>query len=226
MYNYDFRELSIKIFLLVIIYSVIYYFPELEEYNNETKFNYYRSFMCLAFTCFGLHILINHFKEGISHPFSFHHYEMNEIHYIFMAYLILDIVKLLADKSTRYDLYAHHILTMGIVLSAIITDKFGYLHCIALIGEAISIVTGIDSLALEDNDNYLSYLCKKYRKQIINYIRLPLWISIIILSIIYRNKGHKVIVYGSIVGSLLMIFLDRHWNKKCDKVIQKYENNS
>jgi hypothetical protein len=220
---YDFRELSIKIFILLVVYSIIYYYPKLNKYSDETKFNYYRSFMCLAFTIIGLHILINHFSNGFSHPFSYHHYDMDEIHYIFMAYLIIDIIKLLASKSTRYDLYGHHIISILTILSGIFTNKFGYLHCIVLICESISIVTGIDSIAIEDNDNYLSYLCKKFRKNIINYIRLPIWLSIFIFSLKYLNRGPKMLIYPGLIFPFIMIFLDRYWEKKCDKVINKYE---
>lgn len=223
MYDYDFRELSIKIFILLVIYSIIFNYPKLTNYSDETKFNYYRSFMCLAFTCIGLHIGINHFKDGFSHPLSYHHIEMNEIHYVFMAYLIIDIIKLLANKSTRYDLYLHHIISIGSIILALSINKFGYLHCIILICESISIVTGIDSIAMEDKDDYLSYQCKKIRKKIINYIRLPIWIAIGIFTLKYFNRGPKIIIYNGLLLSASMIILDRYWGKKCDKVINKYE---
>ncbi len=223
MYDYDFKELSIKIFILLVVYSIIFNYPKLTKYNDETKFNYYRSFMCLAFTCIGLHIGINHFNNGFSHPLSYHHNEMNEIHYVFMAYLIIDIIKLLANKSTRYDLYLHHIISICSIILALSINKFGYLHCIILICESISIVTGIDSIAMEDKDDYLSYQCKKIRKYIINYIRLPIWIAIGVFTLKYFNRGPKIIIYNGLFLSVSMILLDRYWGKKCDKVINKYE---
>ena len=126
MYDYDFKELSCKIFILLVIYSIIFYYPKLTKYSDETKFNYYRSIMCLAFTIIGLHILINHFSNGFAHPFSYHNNEMDEIHYIFMAYLIIDLIKLLANKSYRYDLYIHHIICIISIIIGLSINKFGY----------------------------------------------------------------------------------------------------
>ncbi len=223
MYDYDFRELSLKIFILLVLYTIIFNYPQLSKYNDETKFNYYRSFMCLAFTCLGLHIGINHFKNGFAHPFSYHHIEMDEIQYVFMAYLIIDLIKLIASNNKRADLYIHHILCIGSTILALTTNKFGYLHCLVLICESISIVTGIDAIAMEDKDDYLSYQCKKYRKIILNYIRFPVWIAIIIFGLKYFKRGPLPTVLNGIITSIIMIFLDRYWERKCDKVINKYE---
>ena len=220
---YDFKELCTKIIILVVLHSMVHYYPDLEKYNNETKFNYYRSLMCLAFTCFGLHIGIKHFMNGFSHPFSYHNNEMNEIQYIFMAYLIVDILKLLADKSNRYDLYIHHLLCIGSIILALNYNKFGYLHSIVLICESISIITGIDSMAMEEKDDILSYKCKKFRKNIINYVRLPMWIAILIFTLKYTNRAPSGMWYAGIFIPIIMIFLDKYWEKKCDKVISKYE---
>jgi hypothetical protein len=220
---YDYKELCSKIVILVVLESMVNYYPDLQKYSNETRFNYYRSLMCIAFTCIGLHVFINHFKNGFSHPFSFHHNDMNEIHYLFMAYLIVDLLKIAANKSTRIDLYLHHILCIGSIIIALVNGKFGYLHSIVLACESISIVTGIDSMAMEDKDDYLSYLCKKFRKQIINFVRMPMWIIILIFTIKYTNKAPTGIWYSGIFSSIIMIFLDKYWEKKCDKVIAQYE---
>ncbi len=220
---YDYKELCSKIVILVVLHSMINYYPELQKYNDETRFNYYRSIMCLAFTCFGLHIGINHFKNGFSHPFSYHHNEMNEIHYIFMAYLIVDILKLAANNSNRPDLYIHHLLCIGTIILALNSKKFGYLHSIVLICESISIVTGVDSMAMEEKDDYLSYKCKKFRKNIINYVRLPMWITILVFTLKYTNRAPTGIWYSGLFTSIIMIFLDKYWEGKCDKVISKYE---
>ncbi len=220
---YDFRELSLKLFILLVVYTIIFNYPKLSKYNDETKFNYYRSFMCLAFTLLGLHIGINHFRNGFAHPFSFNHIEMDEIQYIFMAYLIIDLIKLKASNNNRPDLFIHHILCIGSIILALIYNKFGYLHCLLLICESISIVTGIDSIAMEENDNFLSYQCKKYRKQIITYIRRPIWIAVLIFSLKYFKRGPLPIVLNCLFFAIVMFFLDRYWEGKCDKVINKYE---
>jgi len=220
---YDYKELCSKIVILVVLQSMVHYYPDLKKYNNETRFNYYRSLMCIVFTCLGLHVAVHHFKNGFSHPFSYHHNDMNEIHYIFMAYLIIDMLKLVANNSKRPDLYIHHLLCIGTIIIAICTGKFGYLHSIVLICESISIVTGIDSMAMEENDDYLSYQCKKFRKQIINFVRLPMWIALLVFALKYTNRGPTIIWYNAIFTSIIMIFLDKYWEKKCDKVIKKYE---
>jgi hypothetical protein len=220
---YDYKELCSKIVILVVLQSLVHYYPDLKKYNNETRFNYYRSLMCLTFTCLGLHVAIKHFNNGFSHPFSYHHSDMNEIHYIFMAYLIVDLLKLVANKSNRPDLYIHHILCIGSTILALSIGKFGYLHSIVLICESISIVTGFDSTAMEDKDNYLSYQCKKFRKNIINYVRLPMWIALIIFTLKYTNRAPTTLWYNAIFTPVIMIFLDKYWEKKCDKVISKYE---
>lgn len=220
---YDFQELCSKIVILVVLQSMVHYYPDLQKYNNETKFNYYRSLMCLTFTCLGLHVGIQHFKNGFSHPFSYHHNDMNEIHYIFMAYLIVDLLKLVANKSKRPDLYIHHLLCIGSIILGLSIGKFGYLHSIVLICESISIVTGIDSMAMEENDDYLSYICKKFRKNIINYVRLPMWIALLIFTLKYTNRAPTAIWYNGIITSVVMIMLDKYWERKCDKVIAKYE---
>lgn len=221
--DYNYKELCIKIVTLVVFQSMVHYYPELKKYNDETRFNYYRSLMCLAFTCIGVHIGVNHFANGFAHPFSFHHVEMDEIQYLFMAYLIVDMLKFAATKSTRIDLYLHHLLCIGSLMIAMNAGKFGYLHVLILICESISIVTGIDSMALEDNDNILSYKCKKFRKNIINFIRLPMWITLLLFTIKYTNKAPTLLWYNGIVTSILMIFLDKYWEHKCDKTIKKYE---
>ncbi len=78
-------------------------------------------------------------------------------------------------------------------------------------------------MAMEDKDDYLSYLCKKFRKQIINFVRMPMWIMILIFTIKYTNKAPSTIWYSGIISSIIMIYLDKYWEKKCDKVIDKYE---
>ncbi len=221
--SYDYKELCSMMIILVVLQTMVNYFPDLKKYNTDTKFNYYRSLMCLSFTGIGLQIGINHFKNGFSHPFSFHHEDLNSVHYIFMAYLVVDLLKMIADKNTRIDLYAHHGLCIFGIITALNIGKFGYAHSIILICEAISIVTGIDSMAIEDNDDYLSYQCKRFRKNVINYVRLPMWITVLIFTLKYTNRGPSILWYNGLISSIIMICLDRYWLGKCEKVIQKYE---
>jgi hypothetical protein len=140
-----------------------------------------------------------------------------------MAYLIIDVLKLAASNASRPDLYIHHFLCIGSILMAQLIGKFGYLHCMLLICESISIVTGVDSMAMEEKDDYLSYQCKKFRKRVINYVRLPLWIALLLFTIRFAKQAPTSIFYNGLITSITMICLDKYWEKKCDKVIQKYE---
>ena len=72
-------ELSLNIFVLTILQTIIQHMPVLSKYNDDIKFNYYRSLMCLSFTLIGLNILTNHFTEGFNHPFSFLNIDMIDI---------------------------------------------------------------------------------------------------------------------------------------------------
>ena len=218
------KELLSIIFVLVIIQSLIQYCPVLSKYNNDIKFNYYRSLMCLTFTIIGLNILINHFEEGFKHPFSYLHEHTVEAYHLFFGYLIVDIIKMIALKNTRIDLYIHHILCIGSLIISHYVNKFGYIHCIILICEIISIISGIDSTAMNDNDKIISYRSKKFRKYIIKYVRIPIWIIALLFTIKYTNKISNYLWYNGIILSIGMIYLDKYWENKCDKVINMYEN--
>ena len=218
------QELLSIIFVLVIIQSLIQYCPVLSKYNNDIKFNYYRSLMCLTFTIVGLNILTNHFTEGFRHPFSYLHKHMVEAYHLFFGYLIVDIIKMIALKNTRIDLYIHHILCIGSLIISHCVNKFGYIHCIILICEIISIISGIDSMAMNDNNKIISYKSKKFRKYIIKYVRIPIWIIALLFTIKYTNKISNYLWYNGIILSIGMIYLDKYWENKCDKVINMYEN--
>jgi hypothetical protein len=220
---YDYKHLCIKMIILIVLQSFVHYYPDLQKYKNGTRFNYYRSLMCMGFSVIGLQVGIKHFKNGFTHPFSFQHNDMDEIQYLFMAYLIVDVVKMLADKNNRIDLYIHHILCMISVIIAKNANRYGYLHAMLLVCESISIITGVDSMAVEDGDNILSYHCKRFRKNIINYVRLPMWIIMFTVIMRHTNKMDTLLWYNGMVCSVVMIALDIYWLKKCDKVIDKYE---
>lgn len=220
----DIQEISLNMCILTIFYTLISYYPKLEKYDTEIKFSMYRSLMCVAFGSMGINVLINHIINGFSHPYAFKHNDMMEILQLFAAYLIVDLIQMVATKSTRIDLYAHHVLCLvGLVISHS-TNRFGYLQSILLIAELLSVVSGIDSIALKENDMKLSYYCKKIRKNIIKYIRYPLWIVLLIVTIRYTNKTPTLLWYKGLIFAFTMIYLDKSWEEKCDKVIDKYEN--
>jgi len=213
--------LIIKIIILFIFSELIENYNKLKNYKMETKFNIYRSLMCIYFSLYSLEITINNFDEAYGIPFDFKNEEINEISDWFIAYLIIDIEKMILTKNSRFDLYIHHIWCLISFLIAQYYDKLGYFHVFLLINEAISIVSGIDSIFLEENKKYESMLCKKYRKNIIRFIRLPIWIIVFLTTIHHRKNIPSIMFWNGILTSLLMIYLDDYWFKKCNDAIEK-----
>ena len=84
---------------------------------------------------------------------------------------------------------------------------------------------------LESDDWWSAYsshseLCnlydKLYRKNIIRYIRLPIWIIGLLFVIRHTHKTETFLWWISVFTSFMMIGLDHYWENKCDKVIKKY----
>jgi hypothetical protein len=91
-----------------------------------------------------------------------------------------------------------------------------------LINESISIVSGVDSMYLEDDKKYESMICKKVRKGLIQYIRFPIWILVILITYYRMNELPSLLFWNSILTPALMIILDKYWESKCQKVIDEY----
>ena len=221
----DFQEISLNICILTTLYTIVHYYPYLKNYSNDIKFSIYRSLMCITFTCMGANILLTHYEKGSLHPFSYRHADMVECYNLFLTYLIVDMVNMIATKTSRVDLYVHHGMCIIGLLISHYTDRFGYIQSIILICEALSIVSGIDSMAINDNNNKLSYYCKKFRKYVIKYIRYPIWSASLISTIYFSNRLPRLLLFDLIPSFIIMLFMDKYWKKKCEKVIEKYENN-
>jgi hypothetical protein len=215
-------EVIVNIIVLYIFWKCISQLPYLNKYTNETKFSLYRSLMCLTLAGFSLENSVNNFKDGFIQPFIFKDNNILDIHNVFLAYIIFDILKLLKDKNKRMDLYIHHIWCLASFLIAKKYDHCGYFHSLLLFNEIISVVSGIDSMAMEDNNMLLSAKCKKFRKNIIRYFRLPIWISLFLIILKFTPKLPRPIWWNGILTTLIMIYLDRYWEKKCDKILEKY----
>jgi hypothetical protein len=215
--------LIIKIITLFLFSEFIENYKKLEKYNIETKFNVYRSLMCLYFFLHSLEISINYLPDAYGFPFDFKNDEIVELQEWFISYLILDIEKMIITNNKRWDLYIHHIWCLISFTLAQMYDKCGYFHVFLLINEAISIVSGIDSIYLEENKKYDSMICKKFRKNIIKFIRLPIWILVLLTTLHHRKDLPSILFWNGLFTSVLMIFLDRYWESKCDKVILDYE---
>jgi hypothetical protein len=216
------NKIVIQIFLLVILWNIIKFHPDIINYNTDIKFNMYRSLVCLSFTILSLYNTLKYIKLGYHFPFKFHTENFNEIHNLFIAYILFDLYKMISSKNTRIDLYLHHLWCLGSFILAKYYNHCGFFHNFLLFNELISIVSGIDSIAIENNNMKESYNYKVIRKNIIKYIRLPIWIILLIFTIKYTGRIPRLLWYNGVMTTLIMIFLDRYWEKKCDKVINKY----
>jgi hypothetical protein len=211
-----------KIIILSLFLYFVQKFPKLADKNEETKFNFYRSLMCLYFSLYSLENTINTVLDlNEIDMVNDTKFKFLDISRWFVAYLTVDMGKMISMKSTRWDLYIHHIWCLITYGLGFYYNKIGFLHNLVLINESISIVSGIDSLFMEENNMEDSRKCKIYRKKIINYLRLPIWIIFIIISYMNRNKVEPIMFYNGIITASLMICLDQYWAYKCDKVINK-----
>ena len=212
----------IKIIVIFIFSELIENYYKLNKYKNETKFNVYRSLLCIYFSLHSLELSLNYFDEAYGHPFDYTNEEINELSDWFISYLVIDIEKMILTKNTRIDLYIHHIWCLISFLIAKFYNKLGYFHVFLLINECISFVSGIDSIYLEEDDNYKSMLCKEYRKKVIKFIRLPIWIIVLLTTIHHRKDIPSIMFWNGILTSVLMIYLDDYWFNKCNEAIKKY----
>ena len=215
--------LIIKIITLFLFSEWVENYKDLKNYKQETKFNVYRSLMCLYFSLHSLEITVNNFTEAYGKPFSFVNEDILDIEGWFQAYIILDIEKMVIAKNTRWDLYLHHIWCLISLWIAKLYDKVGYFHTFLMINECISIVSGIDSMYLDDGKKYESMKCKKIRKNIIQFIRLPIWILVMLTTIHHRHDLPSILFWNGLISAALMIFLDKYWEGKCQKVIDEFE---
>lgn len=221
----DFVKIITYIIVLNIFWNIIKINPYLLKYNESIRFNMYRSLMCLTFVILSIRNTIHFFKEGTSDLFTFHHPELSATHNLFIAYLVFDIIKLLSEGNKRWDLYVHHLWCIFVFLLAQHYNCCGYLNNFLLVAECISIVSGLDSMAVNDNNMEESCKYKIIRKYIIKYFRLPIWIVVALIQFRYLNKLPKLLGIVGFVSAFLMIILDMYWESKCDKVINKYNIN-
>jgi hypothetical protein len=216
----DIQNIGIKILILYIFMYFVDNYPKMKIYSSDTKFNMYRSLLCIFFSSYALENSINQFNL-ISNPFHGKSIYFDDIIEWFNAYLILDLYKMIKIKNTRYDLYLHHIIVFVIVNITIYSDTMGFIGNTLLINEIISIVSGIDSIYIEENQLDKSKHCKVIRKYLIKYIRIPLWILVILITLYYRDNISNKLLYIYIMFLFSSIALDNYWLYKCNKVINK-----
>jgi hypothetical protein len=217
-------NISKNIFILHAFSKVINKIPELKKYDDDVRFNIYRSLMCLTFTILSFYCFIKHIKMGYSFPYEYHTPEFTELQELFIAYIIYDLYYMLKNKKGRKDLYIHHIFVLIVTLLYIVSGYGGWLVSILIFCEIISIVSGIDRIAMIDKNMKESMMYKKIRKNIIKFIRLPIWIVLFLFTTKYIGRLPNYLIYMGYITVFVMLNLDRYWEKKCDKVISKYKN--
>lgn len=209
----------IRIIVLFIFLIFVEKYPKLKKYTADTKFNFYRSLMCMFFTLYSLENTINNLGPGYAKPFDYNTDGFTDISEWFMAYLALDIGKMAWMKNTRWDLYVHHIWCLTTYVMASYYGKIGFMANLVLIAEAISIVSGIDAQYMEEKDMEKSKSCKVYRKNIIKYLRQPLWVFFFLTTLYHAHSLPPILFWNYLITAPVLIYLDRYWEKKCDKVI-------
>ena len=215
-----------KILLLYLFWKFVDKFPKLQKYSVDTRFSIYRSLMCLFFTLYSLQNSINHFVNGFNDTFNFKSHDFDDILTWFLAYIIFDLIKMMISKNRRMDLLIHHLFFIIVSFLYSINDKICYFGSFILLAESISIFSGADKMAMEKNNMIESKDYKVYRKIIIKYLRIPIWITTLLLNLKNTKKIPKILWYLNIFMSLFMIKMDKFWETKCDKIINKYKNNS
>ena len=212
------------IIFLHIFHKFISIIPDIKKFNKDIKFNMYRSIMCLIFTIFSLYVTIKHFKMGFSFPYEYHTDNFNELQELFVAYLIYDLIIMIKTKCKRKELYFHHIFVFILWYMYNSHGYAGWLVSLIIFAEILSVVSGIDGIAMNEGNMEESMIYKKIRKNIIKFIRLPIWIIIFLFSTKYIGRMPSYMSYLGYIMTFVMINLDIYWEKKCDKVIDKYKS--
>ncbi len=204
-----------KIVSIICLITFVNKYPYLKKYKQSTKFAVYRSLMCLFFTLGGIETFIYNINSYFNNIGTITE-DSNEIGTWFQIYLLIDIIICIKQKNKRIDLYINHIICF-----------LGFLSCenalcmsTLLIAEIISIVSGLDQMAIENNDNELSLMFKKFRIFMIKYIRFPIW-ALSIFMAIYHKKKIKKRYFFTAIALLPMILLDEYWYRKTNKIINK-----
>uniref|UniRef100_A0A6C0EFE3 TLC domain-containing protein n=1 Tax=viral metagenome TaxID=1070528 RepID=A0A6C0EFE3_9ZZZZ len=221
-YKFDIKNYGLKFIILYIFIIFVEKYPNMKKYSEETKFNVYRSLLCLFFVILSIENIINNF-QNILNPFNIKNDRINDLFEWFLIYLIIDIVKMISMKNKRWDLYSHHILSVVIVLLSFNLNSITLFNNIILLNEIISLVTGIDSIYMEEDNLENSKNCKKYRKYIIQYIRLPIWLFGIYICLFNNNNMPSILYWLYLFSIIGILGLDQYWLKKCNKVINSYE---
>ena len=115
---------GIKCIVLFIFLIYVEKYPSMAIYSEDTKFNMYRSLLCLYFVIYSLDNIINNF-DSILNPIGIQSEKINDLFEWFNAYLIIDVGKMIYLKNNRLDLYIHHIISIILVSLSFYYNQIG-----------------------------------------------------------------------------------------------------
>ena len=210
----------IRLILLLFLLLFINNYSKLDKYTSETKFNFYRSLICLYLSANALEIIINNISQ-INNITSFKNDQINDHISWFKSYIILDLVFMIFTKNNRIDLYIHHLFCLINFFIIEYYDNYSLLYSLLLLNESISIISGIDSLYLEDKNYEKSKKYKEYRVNIIRYLRRPIWLICIFILLYNKNNMIFSIFSINLIACISFLCLDVYWENKCLKIINK-----
>ena len=213
-------EIIIRIILLYIFSKLVYYYPGLNKYNHTTRFNFYRSLMCMYFFLNSTDLFVNNFYNGFSSPILYENKFFTDITNWFISYLLYDLFIIFGNKNKRIDLIIHHVFCLFIYSIAKIFHQCNYLFVLLLIAEVMSVVTGIDSIAKENKNMKLSSKLKQFRIFVIRNIRIPIWIFSLLVVIRFNKHFKNKFMWYLCFRTLVMIYLDNFWENKCRKFLR------
>lgn len=219
-------NIIIKTFILSILWNTVNVgFKSLDKYDVNVKFSIFRSVCCLVMVLYAALNIIRYGKEPLLNPFFSTSFDIKDLNEFFVAYLINDLINMAITKTDRAELWFHHIFALiTFTLSPLVLKNSPIILNILLLAESLSIVSGVDSMYIFKNEMKHSMYCKKFRKFVIRFIRTPIWIYSIISTLTNYDRLPNLLIINSLAAMIIMPLLDNYWAKKCQKVIDKYDD--
>ena len=156
-------NIIIKILFLSVMWNFLNIgFRSLDKYSVNVKFSIFRSMCCLTIVIYGLINIIKFGKKPFGNPFFSTAFEIKDLNNFFIAYLIHDLINMAITKTDRVELWFHHIFSLAtFTLAPILLKNSPYLLNILILAELMSVVSGIDSMYISNNEMVNSMYCKK-----------------------------------------------------------------
>lgn len=219
-------NIIIKTFILSILWNTVNVgFKSLDKYDVNVKFSIFRSVCCLVMVLYAALNITRYGKEPLLNPFFSTSFDIKDLNEFFVAYLINDLINMAITKTDRAELWFHHIFALiTFTLSPLVLKNSPIILNILLLAESLSIVSGVDSMYIFKNEMKHSMYCKKFRKFVIRFIRTPIWIYSIISTLTNYDRLPNLLIINSLAAMIIMPLLDNYWAKKCQKVIDKYDD--